>query len=89
MDERLFREEIKAQGFSEPELLFRDANLFNAEHSHEFDVSVLIVSGELTVSTPDGETTCRAGDRFALDRNIPHTEQYGSAGTQVLVGKRQ
>lgn len=89
MNENIFREEIKAQGFVEPELVEREPNLYNAEHTHDFDVSALIVSGELTVTTPDGVTTCRAGDHFALNRGIVHTEQYGPHGTKVLVGKRQ
>ena len=88
MSESIFREEIKTQGFAEPELVEREPNLYNAEHSHEFDVSVFIVSGELTVTTPDGVTTCQAGDRFALNGGIVHTEQYGPEGTKVLVGKR-
>ena len=88
MDENIFREQLKTDGFAEPELVEREPNLYNAEHVHDFDVSALIVSGELTVTTPDGATTCKSGDSFALNGGIVHTELYGPDGTQVLVGKR-
>ncbi len=88
MDEKSFRQEIIGQGFEEPELMEREPNLYNAEHVHDFDVSVLIVRGELTVTTPEGVTTCKYGDQFALGGGITHTEQYGPQGAKVLVGKR-
>lgn len=88
MDEQHFRQEIAGQGYEQPELIEREANLYNAEHVHDFDVSVLIISGELTVTASSAITTCRAGDRFALDGGIEHTEQYGPNGTKLLVGKR-
>lgn len=88
MDENSFRQDIIEQGFEAPELVEREPNLYNAEHVHDFDVSVLMVSGELTVTTPEGETTCKAGDRFELSGGITHTEQYGPQGAKVLVGKR-
>ncbi|MGR8950438.1 MAG: cupin domain-containing protein [Gammaproteobacteria bacterium] len=88
MDEQTFTKEVLASGFSAPERFEREANLYNAEHTHEFDVEAYIVSGELTVTTADGATICRAGDRFSLARGIPHEERYGADSTEILVAKR-
>ena len=88
MDEQSFREAVSTLGFSEPERLTREPNLYNAEHTHDFDVEAFILEGELSVTTRDGVTVCKAGDRFSLSRGIPHVEQYGPHGAEVLVAKR-
>lgn len=88
MNEQEFLELAKASGFSQPERLSREANLYNAEHTHEFDVEAFIVEGELSVTTADGVTVCKSGDRFSLARDIPHEERYGPDGAEILVAKR-
>lgn len=88
MDDNTFRELLRQRGYAEPELIERNPNTHNAEHTHEFAVSALILEGELEVTTAYGTTTCRAGDHFELEGGIPHSEQYGPAGARVLVGRR-
>ena len=88
MDGNAFREHLRLKGYAEPELIERSPDTHNPEHTHEFSVSALILAGELSVTTASGTTTCRAGDLFELEGGIPHSEQYGPAGAQVLVGRR-
>ena len=88
MNEQEFAQAVTALGFSKPERFTREANLYNAEHTHDFDVEAFIVSGQLAVTTAEGTTICRAGDRFSLACGIPHQEQYGPDGACVLVAKR-
>tara|TARA_R110002096_G_scaffold16329_20_gene56036 strand:+ start:2538 stop:2810 length:273 start_codon:yes stop_codon:yes gene_type:complete len=88
MDENEFRAELTASGYTGPELVARDPNLFNAEHVHDFAVHLLLLDGELSI-TADGTTTiCRAGETYRLAAGVPHTERYGPHGARVLVGRR-
>ena len=89
MKEQEFNQAVLKLGFGEPERFDREPNLYNAEHTHDFDVEAFIVSGQLAVTTAEGTTICRGGDRFSLARGIPHEEQYGPNGACVLVAKRQ
>ncbi|MCA8973262.1 MAG: cupin domain-containing protein [Gammaproteobacteria bacterium] len=89
MDEASFRRHCREHGYDEPELLERPAGLHNPEHSHDFDVVALVLEGELTVTVADGRVcTCRGGDFFELEHGARHSEQYGSAPTRALVGRR-
>lgn len=88
MNDSAFREHLRKQGYAEPELIERAPQTYNPEHVHAFSVSALILEGELSVTTAEGTTTCRAGDVFELAGGIPHSEQYGPAGARVLVGRR-
>lgn len=88
MNESDFRAELAAGGYTEPELVVREGNLFNAEHAHDFAVHLLILDGELTVTAAGETTSCRAGDTFRLAGGVPHTERYGPHGARVLVGRR-
>ena len=57
-------------------------------HTHDFGASVFILEGEITVTTEEKATTCRAGDTFALDAEVPHRETIGDQGVRLLIGKR-
>ncbi len=89
MNEAQFRQQLRQQGYDEPEVLERPANLSNDEHCHDFSASALILAGEISVITASGTTTCRAGDTFTLDSGIPHRERYGAEGARFLLGRRR
>jgi hypothetical protein len=88
MDESTFREQVKSQGYSEPQLIDRPANFCNEEHTHDFSASGLVIAGELSVVSNSTTTICRSGDTFSLASGIPHHEQYGPEGAQFLVARR-
>lgn len=88
MNDSAFRVHLREQGYADPELIERAPHTHNPEHVHEFSVAALILEGELSVTTPDGITTCHAGDIFELAAGISHSEQYGPSGARVLVGRR-
>jgi quercetin dioxygenase-like cupin family protein len=83
-----FQAETQALGFGE--VLVREwaANQRVDIHTHPFDVNALVVRGEFVLSCGDGVRTLRAGDRFALDREVPHTEAYGPEGATFWVARR-
>lgn len=60
-----------------------------AEHTHPYDVNVLIVQGEV-VLTIKGEEPKKlvAGESLQVPANMPHTEQYGSAGATFWAARK-
>ena len=57
-------------------------------HTHAFAVEALVVQGEMWL-TENGQTRhLQGGDRFTLDREVPHAERYGSDGATYWVARR-
>ena len=83
-----FESELRAQGYLEVVDRRMQANETNPEHAHEFDARLLVLEGEMTI-TSEGETrTYRAGDAFAMTAGCRHTEQCGAEGVRYLAGRR-
>jgi len=90
MNEADFNQMLEKDGYDAAITIEMAAGEVLDTHTHDFDAAVLVLSGELTVTTADGTTTtCRAGDLFRLDNNIPHSENVGQDGVRFLVGRRQ
>ena len=52
-------------------------NYFLAEHSHNFDVDIVIISGQLEIVTDFTSNLLVPGSRFKLKKNTIHTEKTG------------
>jgi quercetin dioxygenase-like cupin family protein len=65
------------------------AGFHNPEHSHDFDVRLLIVEGEFTLTFGDERRTLRAGETCAFDRGVAHSEDVGPVGVRYVVGRRR
>ena len=46
------------------------------------------VEGEMWLSAAGHTRHLCAGDRFELDRDVPHAERYGAAGAAYRVARR-
>lgn len=88
MDEQSFKERLAREGFGEAVLREWEAGTVNGSHTHDFAVSALVTSGDITVTTDDGATTCRAGDSFTLAAGVAHTETVGGDGVRFLVARK-
>jgi quercetin dioxygenase-like cupin family protein len=88
MDEAAFREQLEQNGYGDIAIKEMAANHVEPAHTHGFAASILVLSGEISVTLEDRVVTCGAGDSFALDANIPHAEQIGGEGVRFLVGRR-
>ena len=56
-------------------------------HTHPFSVRALVVQGEMWLTVCDRVQHLRAGDRFELDREVPHAERYGAEGATYWVAR--
>jgi quercetin dioxygenase-like cupin family protein len=88
MDRAQFEAKLKAEGYPEIDVGALEPNCSRAEHAHHFDVSALVLEGEITLGLGGESRTYRAGDRFAMAAGCMHTEDVGPAGVRYVVGRR-
>lgn len=65
-----------------------EPHFVNKEHSHPEDVGILVLSGEIEVSTFGITDKYKAGDFYELPANIEHHSVIGADGCSYLVGKK-
>ena len=56
-------------------------------HAHPFALQALVTEGEFWLSCGGETRHLRAGDRFALERDLPHAERYGEQGAVFWVAR--
>ncbi len=83
-----FRDAALADGFDEVVERRWDPGLVLATHQHPFALRAVVVSGEFWLTVADHVRHLRAGEHFALDRNVPHSERYGAEGATFWVARR-
>lgn len=88
MNETPFREMLASQGYPEPSVIEREADLVTSDHVHDYSACALILDGRISVVTADATTTCGPGDTFSLAAGITHHEEYGPAGARLLFSRR-
>jgi quercetin dioxygenase-like cupin family protein len=87
-DYSLFQTNALAEGFDE--VLEREwaPDTVLDTHTHPFSVKALVVRGEMWLTVDEQTRHLLAGDSFALDRDVPHAERYGSEGAAYWVARR-
>jgi len=88
MDRVTFETELREQGYGEVVDRLTAANTVNPEHAHEFDASLLVLDGAMTITSEGNERTYRAGDTFSMSAGCRHAEQCGPEGVRYLAGRR-
>ena len=88
MNRAEFETECRTQGYHEIVDRQMEANTTNPEHSHEFDARLLVLEGEMTVTSEGQEHTYRPGDSFTMTAGCRHTECSGPEGARYLAGRR-
>ena len=83
-----FTAEARAQGFDEVLERKWQPSMVLESHTHPFSLKALVVQGEMWLTVGNEERHLRPGDEFALDRDVPHEERYGSEGATYWVARR-
>lgn len=85
---REFETDARRQGYDE--VVARQWSPFTIvnEHAHPFAFKAVVVSGELWLTVNQDTRHLVAGDTFELDRNVSHSERYGSDGATYWVARR-
>jgi quercetin dioxygenase-like cupin family protein len=84
-----FEAQARADGFDEVIERRWPPDTVLDTHTHDFAVRALVTQGEFWLNC-DGHTRhLRAGDRFTLERDVPHAERYGADGAAYWVARRR
>ena len=88
MNEQEFRQRVEQEGYGEIGEQSLEADRVTDEHTHDFSAAAFVLSGQLSGATSEGTTTCRAGDSFFLEADVPHSEIVGSDGVRFLFARK-
>jgi quercetin dioxygenase-like cupin family protein len=64
-------------------------NLADPNHCHDFDATLLVLGGEITITRDNKPETFRAGDCCAVPAGCMHAEQVGPEGVAYVSGRRR
>jgi len=83
-----FGHSARAQGFDEVlERIWKPGTVVDT-HTHGFAVKALVVQGEMWLTCGEHTQHLLPGDTFALEREVPHAERYGTGGATYWVARR-
>jgi len=83
-----FESEARDLGFDEVlERKWPPATVLES-HRHAFALRALVVAGEMWLTVGDDVRHLLPGDTFALERDVPHAERYGTEGATYWVARR-
>lgn len=88
MTEDEFAEACRAGGWGEPRPVQWDPGQRPDLHAHDFDAFVLLLSGELTIASPDGDQTLEIGSTCEVPAGMIHAENAGPEGGAGLLATR-
>tara|TARA_E500000178_G_C16873559_1_gene685593 strand:- start:746 stop:1012 length:267 start_codon:yes stop_codon:yes gene_type:complete len=57
---------------------------FLDKHSHDFEVDIIVLSGDIEITLSNSSITLLPGSRLKLKKNEEHTEKAGDAGVHFL-----
>ena len=60
----------------------------NHEHGHDHTVRGLVLAGVFTVICGGKPRTYRPGEIFEVGKGVEHSEEIGSEGAEVIVGRK-
>jgi len=83
-----FAQQARAAGFDEVIERHWEPLTVLDTHTHPFAVQALVTQGQLWLTVQGQTRELRAGDRFELERDVPHEERYGPEGATYWVARR-
>ena len=78
----------RAKGFDEIVERKWQPRVVLESHTHPFSVEALVVQGEMWLTVGKETRHLKPGDKFALDRDVPHAERYGPEGATYWAARR-
>ena len=88
MNEKSLIEQLRREGFASTYVWEDGPNVQYPNHTHGAYTAHIILSGEMTLTTPAGSQLYRAGDRCDVPAGMVHSAQMGPRGCRYLIGER-
>ena len=79
---------MRADGYDEVLNRQEEAGQAAPEHTHGFDVRILMSEGEFLLERSGETRRCGPGEVFEVPANAPHAESFGPSGAAYLAGRR-
>ncbi len=57
------------------------------QHAHDFDLRIMVLGGEITLTRDGSSTTFKSGDCCEIPEGCQHTTQVGPEGVAYVLGK--
>ena len=88
MDRQVFAAQLRSDGYTEIETKSLQPRPANDHHGHSYAVRGLVLAGTFTVTQANVSKTYRPGEIFSVAADREHSEEVGSDGAEVLVGRK-
>jgi quercetin dioxygenase-like cupin family protein len=88
MNRQEFETQLKEDGYVEIEAKSLKPRPANEEHGHPYAVRGLVLSGAFTVTQQCLSKTYHSGEIFSVAAGQHHSEEIGSDGAEVVVGRK-
>ena len=88
MDRQAFEAQLRGDGYTEIEAKSLQPRPANDHHGHPYAVRGLVIAGTFTVTQANLSKTYRPGEIFSVEADREHSEEVGSDGAEVLVGRK-
>jgi quercetin dioxygenase-like cupin family protein len=88
MNEKALAEQLRREGFRDTYVWEDGPGASYPNHTHPVETAHVILSGEMTLTTPQGSNTYRPGDRRDVAAGAVHSARMGPHGCRYLIGER-
>ena len=88
MQQDAFEAALKSAGYVEIETKALDPRPVNHGHVHDYDIRGLVLDGIFIVNQGEEPVTYRTGEIFDVPKGRSHTEEIGTGGARILVGRK-
>jgi quercetin dioxygenase-like cupin family protein len=88
MNGKALAEQLQREGFAHTYVWEDGPNTHYPNHTHPVETAHVILSGEMTLTTPQGSATYRIGDRCDVAAGVVHSARIGPNGCRYLIGER-
>ena len=89
MTEAEFRAQAVANGYGDFVTKHYPSDLDGPLHTHNFAVTLLVMSGEFGLQFEDRKATFQTGECYNLGANVVHAERGGAQGAVALLAKKE
>jgi len=88
MDEKALAQQLRREGFTHTYAWEDGPHAHYPNHTHPTETAHIILNGEMTLTTLNGTTTYREGDRCDVPAGAVHSARIGPRGCRYLIGER-
>lgn len=79
-------EKLKAEGFTDLQVVTIPADKNPGEHTHDQETVHVILQGQVTIVNAGVTKIYQAGDRLDVPAHTTHSALFGSQGCTMIVG---